>query len=156
MTQYISIIAHFKTVSSKQKYPAVFEAIRKGGFKVKIENYRQLLAEGKKKEAEEAKKNLYAFTPSALFDKERNLADLEKYVPIIVLDLDKVTPEEAVQARDRAANIPYTLGAFISPSGNGTKIFVKTNGIQEVHLQALLLGVVLFIHKEQKDLLLLT
>src|SRR5690606_22286405 len=54
------------------------------------------------------------------------------------LDIDKLSKEQLTNVKALAQETPYTYSAFISPSGNGLKIFVKVNSAQENHKEAFL------------------
>lgn len=94
-------------------------------YKTQVEEIRHLIAEGNKETAQEKKKQLPAFTPSAVFTEKRQMPFLEMYSGFIHLDFDKLTSEELEKAFNIIAAIPYTFLCFISPSGNGLKVFIE-------------------------------
>ena len=71
-----------------------------------------------------SKKNfLPCFTPTGVFN-HRSIKGLEEYNGIICLDIDHVeNPEELKTA---CKNIPWVHAAFITPSGAGLKVIVKS------------------------------
>lgn len=90
-----------------------------------------MIAEGKNEEAQEVKKQILAFTPSAVFTEKRLLPYVEMYSGFVHLDFDKLTPEQLEEARKIITAIPYTFLCFVSPSGNGLKVFIEvTTGIE--------------------------
>jgi hypothetical protein len=105
-------------------------------FKTISEQLRQLYKEGKTKEASDLKKTIPAFTASGLCRDRRILKNLWAYSQYIVLDLDDLSPGQLDEAKARAINIPYTVLAFISPSGYGLKILVKVDSTSTHHKQA--------------------
>ena len=102
-------------------------------YKPQVDRVRSLLADGKIEEAQEAKKQILAFTPSAVFKEKRLLPNVEMYSGFVHLDFDKLTPDQLEKAKDIIAEIPYTFLCFISPSGNGLKVFIEVNTGMEHH-----------------------
>lgn len=96
-------------------------------YKAEITELRNLIAQGKKEAADSKKKQLLAFTPSAVFKEKRQMPFLEMYSGFVHLDFDKLTPEQLQTAKAVIATIPYTALCFISPSGNGLKVFVEVS-----------------------------
>jgi len=102
-------------------------------YKTEIEEIRNLLAQGKKAEADNKKKKLLAFTPSAVFREKRQIPFLEMYSGFVHLDFDKLTPEQLQTAFEIICKISYTSLCFISPSGNGLKVFIEVSTGLEHH-----------------------
>lgn len=102
-------------------------------FKSEIDAVRKLLAEGNKEEADKKKKQLLAFTPSATFKEKRQMPFLEMYSGFLHLDFDKLNTDELQAAFAIICEIPFTALCFISPSGNGLKVFVEINTGIEHH-----------------------
>jgi hypothetical protein len=102
-------------------------------YKVQVEEIRNLNTQGKKQEADNKKKQLLAFTPSATFKEKRQLPLLVMYSGFIHLDFDKLNEEELNNAFDIINQIPYTFLCFKSPSGNGLKVFIEVNTGLEQH-----------------------
>ena len=100
------------------------DEIQSGRFKSDIEVIRRLVSEhghddGKVKSA---KKNLPAYTFSGKIDGLQAQAMQEKrftHSGLMHLDFDHL--ENAVEIRDRIATDPFTLAAWVSPSGKGVK-----------------------------------
>ena len=63
---------------------------------------------------------------------------MENYSGFVHLDFDKLTPEQLNAAFQIIAAIPYTFICFISPSGNGLKVFIEVNTGVEHHETAYL------------------
>jgi hypothetical protein len=57
----------------------------------------------------------------------------EMYSGFVHLDFDKLTPEQLDEAFNVIIKIPYTFMCFISPSGNGLKVFVEVDTGIEHH-----------------------
>ena len=102
-------------------------------YKEPVTAIRDLIAEGKTEEAQALKQQLPAFTPSATFKEKRLLPNMEQYSSFVHLDFDKLSKEELDAAFQIIADIPYTFLCFISPSGNGLKVFIEVNIGAEHH-----------------------
>lgn len=102
-------------------------------YKAPVEEIRDLIAQGNGEEAQAKKQQLPAFTPSATFKEKRLLPNMEQYSGFVHLDFDKLTPEQLNAAFQIIAAIPYTFICFISPSGNGLKVFIEVNTGAEHH-----------------------
>jgi len=102
-------------------------------YKREVEEIRSLFAQGKKEEADSKKKQLLAFTPSAVFTEKRQMPFLEMYSGFVHLDFDKLTAEQLQTQFAIICKIPYTALCFISPSGNGLKVFIEVNTELEHH-----------------------
>ena len=107
--------------------------IASGKYKAQVEEIRDLIAQGKTEKAQAKKQQLPAFTPSATFTEKRLLPNMENYSGFVHLDFDKLTPEQLNAAFQIIAAIPYTFICFISPSGNGLKVFIEVNTGAEHH-----------------------
>src|SRR6266496_5860077 len=101
--------------------------IASGKYKEQVVAIRDLIAQGKTEEAQVKKQQLPAFTPSATFQEKRVLPNMEQYSDFVHLDFDKLTTEQLNAAFQIIAAIPYTFLCFISPSGNGLKVFIEVN-----------------------------
>lgn len=134
----VSIFKNFNEVVQNSKVVEVLNDIKTGKYINVITYLRKSLAESKMEAYERAKKSLPAFTPSASFKGGRKLEFVTAYTQIVVLDIDKLTKEQLTNAKALAQETPYTYSAFISPSGNGLKIFVRVNSSQENHKEAFL------------------
>ena len=73
---------------------------------------------------------LPCFTPTGVFN-HRSIAGLESYNGIICLDIDHI--EDPEQLKKRAAALNYVHAAFITPSGKGLKVIIKTNATAETY-----------------------
>jgi len=107
--------------------------IQSDKYKSAIEEIRLLEHQGNTEEAQNKKKLLPAFTPSATFSEKRQLPFLTMYSGFIHLDFDKLSDEKLANAFETISNIPYTFLCFISPRGNGLKVFVEVNSGLEHH-----------------------
>lgn len=110
----------------------VLKSIKNGDFKEEIDELRY----NRNDEIRfgELKKQLPHITPSGTFADRRKCENLCNYNGIMVLDIDKVG-ENATHVRNSAAKIEYSFAAFVSPSGSGVKVFVKTDATPQNHEQ---------------------
>ena len=132
----VSIFKHFTEVSSNLSLDDVIEQIQNGKYKKLVDQLRQLLAEGKKKEYDLQKKKLPAFTPCGTFAGGRRQDKITNYSRLVILDIDKLPLPELNAIKEIVKNEKYTLAMFESPSGNGLKILVKVSTGREHHLTA--------------------
>ncbi|MFT3846811.1 MAG: DUF3987 domain-containing protein [Lacibacter sp.] len=128
-----TIFKNFTVPVEKRSLLLIGNDIANGKYKAEVEEIRTLLEQGKAEEAASKKKQLLAFTPSAVFTEKRQMPFLEMYSGFVHLDFDKLTPEQLDTAFKVIAEIPYTFLCFISPSGNGLKVFVEVNTGIEHH-----------------------
>lgn len=115
----------------------VIDAIKSGFFDTTINSLREGIAKGDGK-WKDLKKQLPGFTPCATFDKIRQPKYLTRYNQLVVLDIDNVTVNvEEISTLTKTVNSQrQTIASFISPSGNGLKIFVRVNTLLEHHTVA--------------------
>lgn len=111
----------------------ILETIQNGTYRNQIEKLRKLKSIGEDENASELKQSLPAFTVSSTFKSRRKLEYLEDYNGILHLDYDKI--DDASKYKEQVKEIPYTLAAFVSPSGNGLKVFVRTTSSLEQHTE---------------------
>jgi len=129
----LSIFQNFTVILDNKPLANILTDIKSGKYRGPVGYIRKCLQENKLESYEKAKKGLLAFTPSGQFHGGRNQDTLKKYSGIIVLDFDKLTPDQLKSCRESVVDDPHTLAAFISPSGNGLKAFVQTNATPESH-----------------------
>ena len=128
-----TIFRNFTVPVEKKSLLLIGNDIASGKYKAEVEEIRTLLEQGKTEEAANKKKQLLAFTPSAVFTEKRQMPFLEMYSGFVHLDFDKLTPEQLSTAFKVISEIPYTFLCFISPSGNGLKVFIEVNTCLEHH-----------------------
>ncbi|MFH2142053.1 MAG: BT4734/BF3469 family protein, partial [Bacteroidota bacterium] len=132
----MSIFENFNKVSGNRNFTVIAEQIRNGRFRQQVEDLRALLIEGKEKEYSARKKSLPAFTPSGRFDGRRKAEFLQEYSRLIILDLDKIQEIETI--RKKVVECGFTYSCFISPSGNGLKILIRTDNSVTKHREGFL------------------
>lgn len=91
-------------------------------------------AETDKKKRSELKKRLSAVTFSGTFTK-RNAESIDTYSGLVCLDIDNIDTEELTAAKAAIIADDITHACFISPSGNGLKVLIRTKTPAEKHLE---------------------
>lgn len=129
----VSIFKNFVHKTEDKPLLDVLEDIKSGIYKNEINAIRELMDEGKEKEADDLKKQLLGFTTSGTFDNYRNSDNIIKYSQYIILDLDKLSEEELNRVIPIIRLAPYTYASFISCRGRGVKFIVKVNSKIEQH-----------------------
>lgn len=135
----VTIFKNFNEVVEHKSIPDILQEIKTGKYKPGIVYLRKSLTENKMEAYEKAKKSLPAFTPSGKFEGGRKMEFLTDYSNHLILDIDKLSPEALNKAKHTANQCEYTLASFISPSGNGLKILVKTENDKANHKETFLL-----------------
>ena len=133
-----TIFKNFNEVSEQKDFLKILEDIKSGTYKNAITYLRKSLADDKKEAAERAKKSLPAFTPSATFKGGRKMEFLTNYNGLMVLDIDKLEKEKLQQCKTKIRMDDFVFASFVSPSGNGIKIFVKVSSVAEQHKETFL------------------
>lgn len=120
----VSMVAR---VTATQTKPAplrlILDQIREGRWWREVQEVRALYASQGKDAADARKKDLPAFMPAGLFSQRKTDA-LQQAAGILCLDFDGLDDRLAA-VREKVAACPHTLAAFVSPKGNGLKVFVR-------------------------------
>lgn len=132
----VTVFKNFNEVVEQLPITAILDLIRDGRYRAQVETLRKLIATGDQKGYDKQKKSLLAFTPSACFNGGRKLQYLVQYSGFIILDIDKLNPEQLVHAFNSVIEIPFTYACFRSPSNNGLKILVRSDSSQFAHVSA--------------------
>ena len=133
-----SIFKNFNEVTENKDILKILNDIKNGVYKPAITYLRKSLADNKTEAAERAKKSLPAFTPSATFKGGRKMEFLTNYNALVVLDIDKITPEKLTESKEILKENPFVFAFFTSPSGNGLKIFIKVDSGKDEHQETFL------------------
>ncbi|WP_313578215.1 BT4734/BF3469 family protein [Chishuiella sp.] len=103
-----------------------FDSIEQIYSKIKDGSYKKVIEIIRKSNNNELKKQLDGITFSAnCGDNSRRTENIEEYTSFIILDFDKLI--NVKKTKDKIIQSEYTVMCFISPSGNGLKVLVKTN-----------------------------
>ena len=133
-----TIFKNFNEVTEQKDILKILSDIKTGVYQNAITYLRKSLADDKKEAAERAKKSLPAFTPSATFNGGRKMEFLTNYNGLMVLDIDKLEKEKLQQCKTKIRMDDFVFASFVSPSGNGLKIFVKVSTDKEQHKETFL------------------
>ncbi len=128
-------ISYYKSLTDKTntsyELSEIFQMIR-GDINIK-QIIEQLRNETNKDNADFLKKKLPAITPSGLFDGQRKSEQLIKYSGFICLDFDNI--KNTYEVKNFLSTDLYTYCVFISPSGNGIKLFVRVKTDAKKHAE---------------------
>lgn len=129
-----SLFTDFTTPSRKVNIIEFGKHIKEGKYEQVVNEYRAELIFGDIQKADELKKKLPAISTSGIFCKSRKAENLESYSFFLCLDYDKIDSKELLlQVKAILAANEYVSLAFISPSGNGLKVFVEVTTEPEHH-----------------------
>lgn len=133
-----TIFKNFNEITEQKDILKILSDIKTGVYQNAITYLRKSLADNKKEAAERAKKSLPAFTPSATFNGGRKMEFITNYNALMVLDIDKLEKEKMQQCKTKIRMEDIVFASFVSPSGNGLKIFVKVSTDKEQHKETFL------------------
>ncbi|MDC3276797.1 DUF3987 domain-containing protein [Flavobacteriaceae bacterium] len=126
-----SIFLNFQNRKGNYELKEVLNAIKEGKFNKEITQLREADSE---EEKGRIKNSLLAFTPSVVLNTGRKFTNGDSYSGIIHLDYDKL--DDVAGAIEKIKALEYTYSCFVSPSGDGIKVFVRVNNEMEQHKDA--------------------
>lgn len=129
----VSIFQNFNNPVQTITLQDLISNIKTGTYQEDVNTIRMAIGMGKPERADELKKNLLAFTPSATYSGGRKKEFIQEYNQIIHLDFDYIDEEDLIHITTQTASIPYTLACFKSPSGNGLKVFIQVDSLLNHH-----------------------
>lgn len=132
MKHPVNFILNFSEIQDELDITEVFQKIKDGEFQDVISCYRHALYQGDPN-APNIKNRLLAFTPAGIFEEQRKGEALKKYSGILHLDIDKLENHTLMTLTSQLKKDNMVFAFFISPSGNGLKVFYKTNSTSENH-----------------------
>lgn len=132
----VSTYIDFKTKLEDNSIFNIFQDIKNGKYESEINSIRYAMHSGKEKLADELKSKLLGFTTSGTFDKQRKSEFIKNYTQIINLDFDHIPLEELQSLIAKINDCQFTLASFISPRGEGIKVFIKINSNADKHALA--------------------
>jgi hypothetical protein len=133
---FVSIFKDFHTPVEEQDIYSLFESIKSSKYETDIKAIRYAYHQGNKFLGDELKSKLPAFTPSGTFTTRRKAELLKEYSKIIHLDFDHIERNDLEMLSTKINASSYTFASFISPSGEGLKVFVKVNCAAHQHQEA--------------------
>jgi hypothetical protein len=98
---------------------------------IKSEKYKSVVSKIREEEVPSKsplKNKIPVFTPTGIFN-HRSIKGLETYNGVICLDLDSV--EDPFTLKERCKELDYVHAAFITPSGKGLKVIIKTSSTKD-------------------------
>lgn len=132
----VSIFEKFNKVVENKPLSEIINSIQNGTYKEDVEPLRAALQANQQELYDKHKKGLSAFTPSGEFANGRTADCLVAYSHYLVLDIDHISVEQVKALREQAAEIPFSVAAFASPSNEGLKIIVGVDTDAEYHSMA--------------------
>ena len=132
----VSIYNNFKTKVGDKNILEVLKEIKSVKYQSEINSIRYALLKGDLKTADEIKSSLIGFTMSGTYGACRTKANLISYSKIIGLDFDHIPVSELDTLVKLINYCKFTLASFISPSGEGLKVFITVNSNGEQHTTA--------------------
>lgn len=121
-----AVINNPKPVRTRELTSILFD-IKNGRYQQKVNACRSAID---KDGLECAKRKLPLFTPTGIFS-YRSMSGMQLYNGFICLDIDHVDKPD--ELKEKCKNIPYIYSAFITPSGNGLKVLIKTDATPETY-----------------------
>lgn len=132
-----NLISTFATVTSKNPIlidiTLFYDRIKNGEYRAQVEAVREAVSRGDKNEANQLKRKLAYNCLSGEFQNGHKATDLVRYNQRMPLDYDNLPPELIEELKQMLAREPYVECVFVSPSGNGLKAVVCTDGTAEQH-----------------------
>lgn len=134
--QQVSLYQDFKNNLGDKNLLEILTQIKSEKYQSEINSIRYAIHKGDTKTADSIKSRLLAFTTSGTFGTSRTKANIKSYSQIIGLDFDHVPLEELATLIAIINQCQYTWASFISPSGEGIKVFIKVNSNAAQHATA--------------------
>ncbi|MBU0942117.1 MAG: DUF3987 domain-containing protein [Bacteroidetes bacterium] len=132
----ISVYQDFKNNLGVKNLLDILQDIKSEKHQSEINSIRYALHKGENKTADAIKSRLLGFTTSGTFGASRTKANINSYSQMIGLDFDHVPLEELDKLKTVINESEYTFSSFISPSGEGIKVFIKVNSNATQHTAA--------------------
>lgn len=132
MSHLVNFVRNFNDIEDELDITEIFAKIKDGEFHDAVSRYRYALSQNDPN-SQNIKSRLLGFTPAGVFNENRKTEALAKYSGILHVDIDKITNEELLKLTTELKNDNSVFAFFISPSGNGLKVFYKINDTAEKH-----------------------
>jgi VirE N-terminal domain len=132
----VSVYKEFKYNLGERNLIDVLQEIKSDKYQSEVNSIRYALHKGDEKTADEIKSSLNGFTMSGTYGTSRTKANLKTYSQIIGLDFDHIPVTELDTLVKLINDCKYTFASFISPSGEGIKVFIKINSNATQHTTA--------------------
>ena len=132
----VSVYQNFGTKLEDRNLVDVLQEIKSEKYQSEINSIRYAIHKGEDKTADKIKSELIGFTMSGTFGTSRTKANLHSYSQTIGLDFDHIPHTELDTLVKLINECKYTFASFISPSGEGIKVFIKINSNATQHTMA--------------------
>lgn len=129
----VSVYQEFKNNLGKRNLLELLQEIKSDKYQSEIHSIRYALHKGEEGKANRIKTCLFGFTTSGTFGESRTKANILSYSQIICLDFDNIPVIELDGLKTVINDCEYTFASFISPSGEGLKVFIKINSDASLH-----------------------
>ena len=126
-----TIFKNFIERKGNYELSRILNAIKEGNFKTEIQSLRECEDE---KEKRKIKNSLFSFTPSMVLNSGRKISEGDTYTGLIHLDYDNI--DDVSKTIKHIKSIEFTHACFVSPSGNGIKVFVRVSNEMDRHKDA--------------------
>lgn len=134
--QQVSVYQDFKNNLGNKNLLEILQDIKAEKYQSDINSIRYAIHKGDTKTADLIKSRLLGFTTSGTFGASRTKANINSYSQMIGLDFDHIPLDELDKLKAVINESEYTFAAFISPSGEGIKVFIKVNSNATQHTTA--------------------
>jgi len=132
----VSVYQEFKTNLGEKNLLDVLQEIKSDKYQSDINSIRYALHKGDEKTASEIKSGLIGFTTSGTFGASRTKTNINSYSQIVGLDFDHISLNYLEELSTLINDCKHTFASFVSPSGEGLKVFIKVNTNAEQHTTA--------------------
>jgi hypothetical protein len=129
----VSVYQNFVTKLEDRNLVEILQEIKSEKYQSDINSIRYALHKGEEKTADAIKSGLIGFTMSGTFGASRTKVNLHTYSQIIGLDFDHIPVTELETLVKLINECNFTFASFISPSGEGIKVFIKINSNATQH-----------------------
>lgn len=132
MSHLVNFVRHFNDIEDELDITEVFAKIKEGEFEDEILRYRYALSVNDPN-ASNLKKQLLGFTPAGTFNEKRKTEAFMEYSGLLHLDLDQLENSLLMTLTAKLKKDSTVFAFFVSPSGNGLKVFYLTNSNAKNH-----------------------
>ena len=132
-SEKVSVYQNFATKLENKSLMEIFQTIKSDAYQADINSIRYAIHKGDNSTADKIKNGLLGFTASGTFGTSRTKANITTYSQIVGLDFDHIPLSEIQQVVTMVNECEYTFASFISPSGEGIKVFIKIDSNAAQH-----------------------
>lgn len=106
------------------------EAVRSNeSIRLQVEKIRKAVKAGNNKLKDKLKRSLPGVTPAGIFDQRRSYDTTESLTGLMIIDFDHI--EDVALFKSKLSKIKHILVAFVSPSGDGVKVIIRTPAVKD-------------------------